>query len=251
MAFDPNKLPKLQNFLNYYTEGHMGDGGGMNQEMYDYYQGDEMLKMLQQFDPSASWEYNDNMTGGGEGGPSGVGGYKLNYNHALLPKSKFGDEFIKPVKDKTEVYDDKYVYDDENYGKITLSKNVKKPKDPMWTKLAPLAVGMGGPMIGAALAGAGIGGAAGLTSSVTGSGMGAAAGGMLGKGIGGAVKALPGFARNVSSGNWAGAGMSALGAGAGVMGGLGGTLGHVGQGLSTVGKWLPLANAAAGMMRRK
>ena len=242
MAFDPGKLPKLQNFLNYYTGGHMGDSGGMNQEMYDFYGGDEMLKIMQQFDPNAYWEYMDNTTGGNEGGPSGQGGYKLNYNQALLPKTKFGDVFnVKPIADGREVYDDKYVYDDENYGKVTHYKNVKKAKDPMWTKLAPLVVGVGGPMAGDALAGAGIGGAAGLTSAVTGSGMGGAASGALGKGISSMVRGMPNTAQAAVNGDWRGAAGSALGAGLGMAGGT----------LASIGKWLPLANSAVGMMRRK
>lgn len=240
MAFDPAKLPKLQNFLNYYRSGL--DGNTMTQEMYDAYGGDDILATLKQFDPNASWEYHDNMTGGGEGGPSGVGGYVLNYDQSKLPKTKFGSVFnVKQAGQGNDVYDDKYVYDDENYGKITHYKNVKKPKDPMWTKIAPLVVGMGGPALGAALAGAGIGGAAGLTSAVTGSGMGSMASGALGKGIAGMVRGMPSMASNAASGNWQGAGMSALGSGLGMAGGA----------MADIGRWLPVANGALGMMRRK
>jgi hypothetical protein len=250
MAFDPAKLPKLQSFLDYFRSGY--DGNSMTQEVYDAYKGDDMLNLLKEFDPDASWSYNDNTTGGGEGGPSGQGAYVLNYNASKLPKSKYGSFLdVKPVKEGTEVYDDKYTYDDENYGKVTHYKNVKKPKDPMWTKLAPLVVGMGGPMVGAALAGAGIGGAAGLTSAVTGSGMSGAAGGALGKGISGAVKALPGAGRSIAGGDWRGLAGSAAGMGLGMLGGMGGAVGNVAQGMSSLSRWLPVANAAYGMMRRK
>jgi len=249
--------PTLQE-LAYFIRMYGGSGGidpNYNEDGSLNEQQQRLLAAIQKFDPDANFRFEAPTWNEG----STPGGQRLFWDASKLPGIggpgkgqlyQMAGDFTPMLSDGQYNNGDLY-YDDPNWGKITARGNEQKQKDPWWTVAAPLAVGMLAPWAAGGLAAAGIGGAAGLTSSVTGSGMGAAAGGMLGKGIGGAVKALPGFARNVSSGNWAGAGMSALGAGAGVMGGLGGTLGHVGQGLSTVGKWLPLANAAAGMMRRK
>lgn len=232
MAFDVNKLPKLHNFLALYNSGMMNN---LDDDMYKAYGGDDIIKSLKEFDPDAHWEYTaPGMGNEGSGGPSDKGSYRLQFDISKLPKPKGMDTYEARNTELTGgMYNPAMKYDDENYGSITHSKNVKKPKDPLWTKLAPMVPGMLAPWAAGYLATMGIGGA-GLTGAATGSGLGAGASGALGKAISSGVKALPGIAGGVSQGNYTGlakAGLSFV------------------PGMQSVSQWLPVAQAAYGMTR--
>lgn len=211
MAFDLNainKIPDLSGFLRYYRSGY--GNGNTNQEMYDYFGGDDILRALQKFDPDARWNVDED----GVGNKS----YNLSYDVSKLPSNKFGDFLnMKPIyNDKNDLYDSKIQYHDDNWGQITHTKNVKKAKDPMWTKVAPLVPGMLAPWAAGMLAAGGIGAGAGLTSGVTGSGLaaGAKAPGFLAN----MVRGLPGIGSNISSGNWGNLGQTAASVAGGAMG---------------------------------
>jgi len=234
MAFDPAKLPKLHNFLALYNSGMMNN---LDEDMYKSFGGDDILKNLKEFDPDARWEYTAaGMGNEGSGGPSDKGSYRLQFDVSKLPKPKFGDMYEARNTDLVEnMKDPSYKYDDEYYGSITHAKNVTKPKDPFWTKIAPLVVGMGAPMGAGYLAGMGIGGA-GLTSGLTGSGLGNAAGGALGKAIASGVKGLPSMAGGISQGNFNPTSLAKTG------------LSFV-PGMQSVSQWLPVLQAAYGMTK--
>lgn len=159
----------LASLLDAVTSG----AGVLSPELIKLFGGaDSLLSALKTFDPNAKITETEQY--GGEGGP-GPMGYRLDYDVSKAPKSQGGTLGLdlRPsgfgkLKDPTAVYDD------DNYGSVTNSANVYKPTDPLWTKLAPLAVSVFAPMAGAALAGAGIGGTAGLTAAATGSGLGGA-----------------------------------------------------------------------------
>lgn len=186
MAFDPNKVPKtpsLQAYLRYLHSGYMNQDS-MDQEMYDYFGGDNILEGIKGFDPDAAWEVvTDEETGKKK--------YRLKYAQEKLPGTKFGHHMYAKDTMIGDMADPKLQYNDENYGAITHGKNIKKGADKWWTYAAPLAVGIGAPLAAGALAGAGIGGTAGLTSSVTGSGMGAAAAGKAGSTMANLARSFP------------------------------------------------------------
>lgn len=262
MAFDPDKLPAgpapLQELARF-IRNNGGSGsidytwGTGTEELSEYQQ--KMLDAIRQFDPDARFEFS----AGNNSEGSSPNGQKLYYDASKLPGLsgpgkgqlyQMADEFT-PMWDDGDYQNKDMFFDDPNWGKMTYRGNEKKQKDPWWVHAAPLAVGMLAPWAAGGLAAAGIGGTAGLTAGVTGSGMGAAAGGWLGNGISSATKALPRVAASAAGGDWSGVARAGIGMGLGAMGGMGGTIGQVGQGLSTVNKWLPLAQGAYGMMRRK
>lgn len=191
---------------------------GMNvlsPEMYQLYNGDEILRELQKFDPNARW--TPTAQWGGEGG-DGPMGYRLDYDVTKLPtvggpgggRDVFG---WAAVQDGANLIRPEMVYEDPYYGKITPSQNIKKAADPWWTYAAPLAVGVVAPWAAGLAAGAGIGGAAGLTSAVTGSGVAPGATSWWTN----AMRGAPSVAKQVASGNFnpaafaAGVGADALG----------------------------------------
>lgn len=169
--------PSLRSWLLQQKSGY----NVLTPEMYNYFGGDEILKQLQQFDPNARWTVSD--IGGNEGGPSGQG-LRLDFDPSKLPgvggpgagRSIYDTGFV-PVYDNSNLHNADMTYDDPYFGRLTPYKNVVKPKADWWEYAAPLAVGLLAPYAAAGLAGAGIGGTAGLTSSVTGSGVAAGAGG--------------------------------------------------------------------------
>ena len=201
-----NKIPDLSGFLRYYRSGY--GNGNTNQEMYDYFGGDDILKALQKFDPSARW----NMTQDDSGNKN----YDLSYDISKLPSNKFGQFLdMKPMyNDHNDLYMPDLHYQDQNWGNITHTKNVKKPTDPTWTKLAPLVPGLVAPWAAGMLAANGIG-AAGMASSVTGSGV--AAGKVPGF-IANLTRGLLGIGANVSSGNFGNLGQQAAGMVGGALG---------------------------------
>jgi len=158
--------PALVNFLHMATSGN----SVLSPEMWQYYGGDDLVKALQKYDPNA--KVVTTSLGGGEGGDQGDG-YRIDVDLSKLPKSSAGlaGFDLNPSNLHTNVINPNAVIDDPNYGSVTNSSNFYKEADPLWTKIAPLAVSMVAPMAGAALAGAGIGGAAGLTDAVTGAGL--------------------------------------------------------------------------------
>jgi hypothetical protein len=120
------------------------------------------LDQVRAYDPDARFETQ----GGGEGG--GEQTY-LRYDPTKLPEFK-GDmtravnaNTVYGLKDKSKVTKD------EVWGDWTTSDNVLQEKDPLWTVLAPIAVGALAPMASAAfLASTGIGLGAAGTAAVTG-----------------------------------------------------------------------------------
>lgn len=116
-----------------------------------------MLAAVQKYDPSATWV-------------DGEDGATMQFDGTKLPSTQHGQAWthVRAMNEGNEgMKNPKGQWDDEIYGGVTDSRNVKKQKPVWWETVAPMVVGMGGPALGAALAGAGIGGAAGLTSAVT------------------------------------------------------------------------------------
>jgi hypothetical protein len=167
-------------------------------ELWEYYGGDALLEAIRQYDPNA--RVVDTDIGGGEAGPQGRG-KKIEFDHTKLPSSKMGT-FGLDLRPSNAVsgglYNDRYVIDDENYGEVTNSKNLKHGGMDWWEMAAPLAIAALAPMAAGALAGAGIGGA-GLTSAVTGSGLGASAPSWMA----GLVKGGPSMMDKLSRGDFA------------------------------------------------
>lgn len=171
----PEVLPAdLRAWLMQYYSGY----NVLPQEMYDLYGGDDVLAQLQKFDPNARWTQTAQY--GGEGG-EGPMGYRLDFDPSKLPTvgGPGGDRTIfetgfRPVFDNDVLRNAEMVYDDPYYGRVTPYQNVQQERDPWWTIAAPIAVSLLAPYAGAALAGAGIGGSAGLTAAATGSGLSAA-----------------------------------------------------------------------------
>lgn len=234
MPFDleaVNKVPNLSGFLRYYRSGY--GNGNTTQEMYDYFGGDDILKALKKFDPNASWGVEDD----GNGNKS----YNLQYDQSKLPTNKFGQFLdMKPLyNDHNDLYNPTYKYNDQNWGDITATKNVKKAKDPMWTKLAPLVPGIVAPWAAGMLAGAGVGAGAAGTAAATGSGLTGTAPSWITAG----VRSLPTTVGNIASGNWQGAALGAASAAAGAIPGMGT--------LNSALKAYPLINAAYNMTRNR
>lgn len=200
----------LEMFLRAITSGNTT----FTKEMYDHFGGDDVLEQLRKYDPDAKWT---DIVGNDEGQ---VTGKRLDFDVSKLPQSKKGTagldlraaNFGDPLKGSTS-------YEDDVYGDVRNSAEFRKPKDPLWTMLAPIAVSTLAPMAGAALAGAGIGLGAGGTSALTGGLVGAAP---FAPGAGTAaawtklLPKLPQFGRQLSSGkvDW----MSLLGAAGGAAG---------------------------------
>lgn len=162
--------PSLSKFLNFYNSY---SNQAMPKEIYDVFGGDSLLEAIKKFDPSANFSM-EKMAG--EGNENF--GYKLNFDLNKMPIPSgfkdWGDGISARPSDWNDGMINPNMYkNDPNYGKITHVSNTKKQKDPTWTKYAPLAVGIGGPLAAGWLAGMGIG-APGLTGAVTGSGMGGA-----------------------------------------------------------------------------
>jgi hypothetical protein len=192
--------PSLRNFLLQYVSGY----NVLPQEMYDLYGGDEILRQLQQYDPSAKWV--PTATYGGEGG-DGPMGYRLEFDPRALPAvdgpgggKNFFETGLAPVHDGEDMYRGEMVYEDPIYGTLTPRQNIKKAADPWWTYAAPLAVGVLAPWAAGGLAAAGVGGTAGLTGAVTGSGVAAAAGGSPWWAQ--ALRGLPNYARQIDTGTF-------------------------------------------------
>lgn len=164
--------------------------GTVTPEMWAHFDGDQMLEHLKKYDPNAKIITED--IGGGEGGSQGKG-FRVEMDTSKLPKSTAGTLGLDLRESNFgQLKNPNGVVHDENYGDVTNSANIVKPKDPAWTHYAPLAIaaiasmgaalpaaaaaeGVGagaGAWGGAALAdGAGTGIASGLTSAVTGSGL--------------------------------------------------------------------------------
>lgn len=163
--------PVLRSWLQQYHSGY----NVLPPEMFNMFNGDAILREIQKFDPNARWTQTAQY--GGEGG-DGPMGYRLDYDVTKLPtvggpgggRSIFETGYV-PVQDGATLLHPEMTYDDPYYGKITPAQNVKKASDPWWTYAAPIAVGMVAPWAAGALAASGIGGAAGLTAGVTGSGL--------------------------------------------------------------------------------
>jgi len=204
----------LETFLRAYTSG----ANVFTPEMLDHFGGkDALLSALRTFDPNAQATVTD--LGGGEGGSSGQG-VRFDFDVSKAPTSKGGtlgldlrNSNFGQLKNKNAVFAD------DNYGSVTNSRNVVKPTDPLWVKLAPLVVGALAPMAGAAMAGAGIGGAAGLTAGATGSGLTGAS--SLPSWLTSQLAKAPTYAGQIAGGNFNPVSMianAALGQGAGMLG---------------------------------
>lgn len=180
----------LETFLHAVTSGH----NVLSQEMFDHFGGEAMLDALRKYDPEA--RFTETQMPGENNGT----GYRLDFDWSKLPESKAGKGVaLNPANLHDNVKNKAAVYDDPVYGKVTNSANFYKDADAEWTKYAPLAVSVLAPMAGAALAGAGIGGAAGLTAGVTGSGLGGAA--TIPKWAATLVSKAPQYAGQLANGN--------------------------------------------------
>ncbi len=181
----------LETFLHAVTSGH----NVLTQEMYDHFGGDAILDALRKYDPDARF------TETRMGGDDDRIGYRLDFDWSKLPETKAGKGWsLNPSNLHDHVKNPNAVYDDPVYGKVTNSANFYKDADATWTKLAPIAVGMLAPMAGAALAGAGIGGTAGLTAGVTGSGLGGA--GTIPAWAAKLIAKAPQLAGQIDNGQW-------------------------------------------------
>ena len=148
----------------------------LSPELVDHFGGrEEILAALRSFDPNAM--LTETETSGGEGG-LGPMGLRLDFDVTKAPKSKMGTlGYDLRASNFGDLKNPHAVVDDENYGSVTNSANVKKPNDPLWVKLAPLLVSVAAPYAGGALAGMGIGGTAGASANA-GTGAGATTAGM-------------------------------------------------------------------------
>ena len=181
----------LETFIHQLTSGH----NVLSPEMYAHFGGDDILAELQKYDPNA--KFSDVQYGGQD---STEMGKRLDVDLTKLPTTKAGAVYeINPRNLTDKVRSEGAVYDDPVYGKVTASTNSIKASDPLWTKLAPLLVSMGGPAMAGALAGMGIG-AAGLTGAVTGSGLSGAATKIPGW-LAGQMTKLPSYAGQLAHGN--------------------------------------------------
>lgn len=171
-------MADLAGFLRALQSGH----NTLSPEMYAHFGGDDILSKIQKFDPGAKW--SDSAMGGGEGG-EGPMGKRLDFDITKMPKPKNTDLLnARAVADNDEnLINKNYKWDDENYGSISTSKNIDHHVDNIekyGPAIAAMMIGMGGPMLGAALMGAGIGGGAGFTSAVTGGAAGLGSGAIPG-----------------------------------------------------------------------
>lgn len=159
--------PSLDTFIQYRSQGSPGRIPTDNEKA---------LEQVRAYDPDARFVDEAN---GGEGG-SGSTRY-LMYDESKLPAFK-GDlnQAVNAGKHNTNtdlIKDKSKVIVDDVYGEWTSHDNMRKEKDPLWTVLAPIAVGALAPMAGAAfLASTGIGLGAAGTAAVTGGAAGLAAG---------------------------------------------------------------------------
>lgn len=182
----------LETLLSYLNSGYVGQAA--DDSIIGHFGGDDLLKAAQQYDPNAHWQ---NVTNGDAGA-----GRSLVVDIEKLPGSKAGkagyDLRASNFKESKYLKDPSKIAQDDVYGSVTNSSNFRDDQEAAWTKLAPLLVAALGPMAGAALAGAGIGGGAGLTAGVTGSGVTGSAPGWLTS----LVKQGPSNARAISNGNF-------------------------------------------------
>lgn len=82
--------------------------------------GSFLEQLNQKYGGSATF---DSRPGGGDSG--GGSKYSLNIDYDKLPKTKFGSaRDVTPYHEGMKLYNKALVYDDPNYGKITLSQNV-------------------------------------------------------------------------------------------------------------------------------
>ena len=211
-AAESNMAPTSATLRNWLLMDRSGLGT-LSPEMYAAYGGDDILAQMQKYDPNARWVPTAMNEAGNEAGtPSGVTGFRLDFDPNKLPavggpgggKSLYETGLV-PVYDNSELYNPAMVYDDPYYGRMTVARNVVKGREPWWTYAAPIAVSLLAPYAGAALAGAGIG-AAGGTAAVTGAAAGLGAGNIA---MGGPtswwstlLKKTPNVARQVGEGNF-------------------------------------------------
>lgn len=183
----------LEGLLKYLASGYQNQAA--DDSTINAFGGDDMLKAAQQYDPNAHWQ----TVAGGDNG----NGRSLVVDIEKLPASQGGKAGydLRASNHATKLKDPSKVYEDDVYGSVTNSKNFYKEQDAAWTKIAPLLVTMVAPMAGAALAGAGIGGAAGLTAGVTGSGL-SGASSTLPSWLTSQMSKLPQTAQAVNEGRW-------------------------------------------------
>lgn len=171
-------MAPLEMFLRAYRSGH----NVLSPEMYQHFGGDDILTQIQKYDPNARWTDTD--LGGGEGGSAGAG-KRLDFDITKMPTSQLpngqvhGLHGLAPSNGSSAgLINSGYKWDDDLYGNVTDSRNLKKAKPGLLEILGPMLVTLGAPMAAGALAGAGIG-VPGLASAVTGSGVGGSAPGWL------------------------------------------------------------------------
>jgi hypothetical protein len=184
-------MAPLESLLKYLNSGYSGQAA--DQSVLDAFGGDALLEAARKYDPEARWQ--DVTTGENNSGRS------LVVDIEKLPKSKMGKAGfdLRATNFMPHMKNPNAVEHSDVYGDVTNSGNLYDDADPLWTKYAPLLVTFAAPMIGSALAAAGIGGAAGLTAGVTGSGL---AAGAVPKWATMFTKGLPSNARSISEGNF-------------------------------------------------
>lgn len=194
MPFPVDSLPQtpdLGTFLNYYNSGYGSQT--MSEEMFNHWGGNDLLEAIRKYDPNAQW------TQGQMGGENGGNGYRLDFDLNKMPTPAGFKDWGEGINARSSSFGDminkNMVKNDPHYGSITHVKNIKKPSDKWWTYAAPLAVGIGGPMLGGYLASLGIGGA-GLTSAATGSGLTGSAPKWLANTLKGLPKSVGSMAKN-------------------------------------------------------
>lgn len=191
----------LEGLLRFVNSGYRTQA--INDDMYKYFGGDDILAAAQKYDPNAHWVEDSN--GGGEGGANNVG-RRLEFDHTKLPASARGtagyDLRSSNHAEKVRNPNSKAA-DDENYGSVRNSLEFLKDKDQAWTKYAPMLVGGLAGAGGMGLLGAGI---AGGTSAVTGGAAGLAAGNIASGGASNLLTQLaskaPQYARQISTGSF-------------------------------------------------
>lgn len=127
--------PKLEMFLRQFNSGHKV----LDDDMYNYFGGDDLLKEIQKIDPNARWTETPLGNEGGYGM-----GRRLDFDVSKMPttKSKMDWMDARPTNwgGKRGMINPDMVSDDPIYGKITHAKNFK-PEGRHWMDYAPMAIG--------------------------------------------------------------------------------------------------------------
>lgn len=158
-------MPSANMLLRYLSSGY--DAGAPEDILAHFGGGDPegLLREAQQFDPNA--RFVDATSG--DGGPM----RRLEFDRTKLPASSRGTAGydLRPANHGNVRPGSGDATEDEVYGSVRNSREFLKDKPNLLEIIGPMIPGLVAPYLGTLAAGAGIGGAAGLTSAVTGSGL--------------------------------------------------------------------------------